>query len=92
MHEEAKIIKVAHELLNKHNISNESKSPKYLSKTFTDKQNKNHKIDFMSQPLHWYITKTTLESQEIDIQLSLLTVCPCHVSTRFRVNPHSIVA
>ena len=70
-HEEDKIIRVAHELLNKHNIANKNKSPKYLSKTFTEKLNENHKRDFMSKPLHGYITKTTLESQEIDKQLSL---------------------
>ena len=38
-HEEDKIIRVAHELLNKHNIANENKSPRYLSKTFTEKRN-----------------------------------------------------
>ena len=62
-HEEDKIIRVAHELLNKHNIANGNKSPEYLSKIFTEKLNEN---DFMSKPLHDYITKTTLESQEID--------------------------
>ena len=36
-HEQDKIIRVANELLNKHNIANENKSPKYLSKTFTEK-------------------------------------------------------
>ena len=70
-HEEDKIIQVTNEILNKHNISNENKSPKYLSKTFTEKQNENHKRDFMSKSLHRYITKTTLESQEVDKQLSL---------------------
>ena len=38
-HEEDKIIGVVHELLNKHNIADESKSPKYLSKTFIEKLN-----------------------------------------------------
>ena len=47
-HEENKIIRVAYELLNKHNIANENnKSPKYLSKTFTQKLNENHKRDFL---------------------------------------------
>ena len=70
-HVEDKIIRVAHELLNKDIIANENKSPKYLSKPFTEKLNENHNRDFMSKPLHGYITKTTLESQEIDKQLSL---------------------
>ena len=43
-----KIIRVAIELLNKHNMANESKSPKYLSKTFTEKQNENNKLKRMS--------------------------------------------
>ena len=42
-HEEHKTIQVANELLNKHNIANENKSPRYLSKTFTEKRNENHK-------------------------------------------------
>ena len=46
-HEKDKIIRVAHEV-NKHNIANQNKFPKYLSKTFTEKQNENHKRDFMS--------------------------------------------
>ena len=70
-HEEDKIIQVTCELLNKHNIANENKSPKYLSKTFSEKLNENHNRDFMRKPLHGYITKATLKSQEIEKQLSL---------------------
>ena len=82
-HEEDKIIRVAHELLNKHNIANENKSPKYLSKTFSEKQNENHKRDFMSKPFHGYITKTTLESQEIDKQLSLSWTTDKYITSHF---------
>ena len=82
-HEEDKIIRVAHELLNKHNIANENKSPKYLSKTFTEKLNENHNRDFMSTPLHGYITKTTSESQEIDKQLSLSWTTNKYITSHF---------
>ena len=79
-HEEDKIIRVAHELLNKHNIANENKSPEYLSKIFTEKLNEN---DFMSKPLHGYITKTTLESQEIDKKLSLSWTTSKYITSHF---------
>ena len=82
-HEEDKIIRVANELLNKHNIANENKSPKHLSKTFTGKQHGNHKRDFMSKPLHGYITKTTLETQDIDTQLSLLRTTNKYITSHF---------
>ena len=82
--EEDKIFRVANELLNKYNIANENKSPKYLSKTFTEKQNENHKRDFMSKPLHVYITKTTLESQEIDKQLSLSWTTNKYITSHFK--------
>ena len=82
-HEEDKIIRVAHELLNKHNIANENKSPKYLSQTFTEKLNENHNRDFMSTPLHGYITKTTSESQEIDKQLSLSWTTNKYITSHF---------
>ena len=82
-HEEDKTIRVAHELLNKHNIANENKFPKYLSKTFNEKLNENHTRDFMSKPLHGYITKTTLESQEIDKQLSLSWTTNKYITSHF---------
>ena len=82
-YEEDKIIQVAYELLNKHNIANENKSPKYLSKTSTGKLNENHNRDFMSKSLHGYITKTTLESQEIDKQLSLSWTTNKYITSHF---------
>ena len=83
VHEENKIIRVARELLNKHNIADENKSPKYFSKTFTEKLNEDHNRGFMCKPLHEYITKTTLESQEIDKQLSLSWTTNKHITSHF---------
>ena len=60
-----------------------TKSPKYLSKTFSEKQNENHKRDFMSKPFYGYITKTTLESQEIDKQLSLSWTTDKYITSHF---------
>ena len=76
-HEEDQIIRVAHELLNKHNIANENKSPKYFSKTFTEKLNEDHNRDFMSKPLHGYITKTTLDYQQIH-HFTFRIICFCN--------------
>ena len=76
-HEEDKIIRVAHELLNKHNIANENKSPKYFSKTFTEKLNEDHNRDFMSKPLHGHITKTTLDYQQIH-HFTFRIICFCN--------------
>ena len=76
-HEEDKIIRVAHELLNEHNIANENKSPKYFSKTFTEKLNEDHNRDFMSKPLHGYITKTTLDYQQIH-HFTFRIICFCN--------------
>ena len=83
MHEEDKMIRIANESRNKHGIANENKSPKYLSKTFSQKQNENHKKDFMSKPFYGYITKTILESQEIDKQLSLSSTTNKYITSHF---------
>ena len=54
-----------------------------FAKPSLKKKKENHKRDFMSKPLHKYIIKTTLESQEIDKQPSLSWTTNKNITSHF---------